>query len=101
MKAACEVLAVFLALALRFQLCLAALYTDANDLPKTVYDFVIVGGMWLHFSMILQRADISHCSGGTAGSAVAARLTEEKSYSVLVIEAGLSLVHASGAYAGS
>ncbi|KAF9267060.1 alcohol oxidase [Marasmius fiardii PR-910] len=49
---------------------LAKLYTSVTDLPQTKYDYVIVGG-------------------GTAGCTLAARLTEDGSTKVLVIEAGV------------
>ncbi|KAF9533808.1 hypothetical protein CPB83DRAFT_757126 [Crepidotus variabilis] len=49
----------------------AALYTDFSQLPRTSFDFVIVGG-------------------GTAGNVLANRLTENSAVDVLVIEAGVS-----------
>jgi ribulose 1,5-bisphosphate synthetase/thiazole synthase len=49
---------------------LGALYTDVKDLPKTEYDYVIVGA-------------------GTAGATVAGRLAENQNVSILVLEAGV------------
>ncbi|KAJ7176496.1 pyranose dehydrogenase [Mycena filopes] len=49
--------------------CHAKIYTTVSDLPSRTFDFLIVGG-------------------GTAGSVLANRLTEQPNFSVLVLEAG-------------
>ncbi|KAJ7658968.1 pyranose dehydrogenase [Mycena rosella] len=64
------VLPVYLLLASAFG-CHAKIYNAVSDLPSLSYDFVIVGG-------------------GTAGSVVANRLTENPDFSVLVLEAGVT-----------
>jgi len=54
---------------------LGAVYENVWDLPSEEFDFVVIGG-------------------GTAGSVVANRLTENTKYSVLLIEAGGSNIGA-------
>ncbi|OCH92503.1 aryl-alcohol oxidase-like protein [Obba rivulosa] len=62
------VLAEFLPYSLSVE---SKLYTDPLQLDKTEYDFVIIGA-------------------GTAGNVLANRLTEDNSFTILVVEAGVS-----------
>ncbi|THV01116.1 alcohol oxidase [Dendrothele bispora CBS 962.96] len=58
----------------------AALFTDPRDLPKTKYDFIVIGGLQLSYIAV----------AGTAGNVVANRLSEDSTKTVLVVEAGLN-----------
>ncbi|KAJ6460927.1 alcohol oxidase [Mycena sanguinolenta] len=51
--------------------CQCKIYDSVSDLPSTTYDFIVVGG-------------------GTAGSVVSSRLTENPEWSVLVLEEGVT-----------
>ena len=68
------------------------LYNRFEDVPShSPFDFVIIGGNFptLHSDQV--RSNISN-TGGTAGNALANRLTENPLFNVLVLEAGPSYV---------
>ncbi|KAF5349530.1 hypothetical protein D9756_008823 [Leucocoprinus leucothites] len=65
------ILSKFTALPLFFSLGICAVYEQLSDLTQTTFDFVIVGG-------------------GTSGAVLANRLSAQKDYQILVIEAGPS-----------
>lgn len=68
-------------------LCRAAVYGRTDELQQsTSWDFVIIGGSF--FTDQLYRMLIN-LPGGTAGSVLANRLTEDLNTSVLVLEAGV------------
>ncbi len=69
---------------------LAGIYNDVDELPQNLnFDFIVVGGTYPRFS---SRQPSNPELGGTAGNVVANRLTENPSFSVLVLEAGPSFV---------
>ena len=67
----------------------AALYSSVALLPKKEYDYVIVGGEW-YFRRRAFENELTAFVAGTAGGVLAARLSEDRKISVLVIEAGIS-----------
>ncbi|KAF7374315.1 Pyranose dehydrogenase 3 [Mycena sanguinolenta] len=62
-------------------------YEDVSQLPTLSYDFVVVGGRASHLCL---GSALTLFTGGTAGGVVTNRLTENPSWSVLVLEAGPS-----------
>lgn len=96
MKGTCTALFPLVAIA---SLASATLYTDANQLPYSVYDYVVVGGMYLDPTRSWFQAYVVYMTAGTAGNVIAARLSENALSSVLVIEAGISCVCSNRMYA--
>jgi len=68
------------------------LYEHFDEVPKhSPFHFVIIGGNFPELDSNEIRSDI-HDPGGTAGNALANRLTENPLFNVLVLEAGPSYV---------
>ncbi|KAJ7282879.1 hypothetical protein C8J57DRAFT_53851 [Mycena rebaudengoi] len=68
---------LWLAAACTYTWVSAKIYEGAENLPTNEFDFIVVGG-------------------GTAGNVIANRLTENRDFSVLVLEAGISNVDVIG-----
>jgi choline dehydrogenase len=66
----------------------AKLFTDPSQLPNnSEYDFIIVGGS---SSLKSFRYNMTIFAAGTAGNVLANRLTENSTFKVLVLEAGIA-----------
>jgi len=65
------------------------LYTSPDQLPKTTYDYIVIGGehRMLYAYFVVRW---SYLIAGAAGAVVSARLSENPNISVLVVEAGIS-----------
>lgn len=72
---------------------LCATYGTINDVPRLNWDFIIVGGTNPSVSASFAMIETDLNEGGTAGSVLANRLTENPKLNVLLIEAGPTYVH--------
>lgn len=68
-----------------FRAALGALLTTPQTLPRTEYDFIVIGGKFPQYSIQNRRALLA----GTAGNVIATRLSENPNITVAVLEAGL------------